>query len=150
MHHISNVVKNSLPELYLYNELEELLHDISGFFSFHTQFCEEFHHVQDIFNLEKHQIHRFCDVRFLSIYPVVDRTIEQYKAVKNMFVDDIPNNHRKVAKQPRAVKIRTTLKSKYTLPTLHFILYSLEIFHKYEKLFQKTDITIHLHFRTKR
>ena len=61
-----------------------------------------------------------------------------------MFVDDIPNNHRKVAKQPRAVKIRTTLKSKYTLPTLHFILYSLEIFHKYEKLFQKTDITIYL------
>lgn len=74
----------------------------------------------------------------------MERTIEQYKAVRKMFVDEIPNNYRKVATQPRAIKIRTALKNKYTLPSLYFILNALEIFQKYEKLFQKSEITIHL------
>ena len=74
----------------------------------------------------------------------MERTIEQYKAVRKMFVDEIPNNYRKVATQSRAIKIRTALKNKYTLPSLYFILNALEIFQKYEKLFQKSEITIHL------
>ena len=144
LHIISNVVKNSLPNLYIYDELEELLQDIPTFFNYHPQFSEQFQHVQEIFNLEKHQLLRFIEVRFLSIYPVVNRVIEQHKAVKKMFVEEIPNNHRNVAKQPRALRIRTALKNKYTLPSLYFIRNTLEMFQKYEKLFQKSEVTIHL------
>ena len=120
------------------------MQDIPTFFNYHPQFSEQFQHVQEIFNLEKHQLLRFIEVRFLSIYPVVNRAIEQHKAVKKMFVEEIPNNHRNVAKQPRAVRIRTALKNKYTLPSLYFIRNALEMFQKYEKLFQKSEVTIHL------
>ena len=120
------------------------MQDIPTFFNYHPQFSEQFQHVQEIFNLEKHQLLRFIEVRFLSIYPVVNRAIEQHKAVKKMFVEEIPNNHRNVAKQPRAVRIRTALKNKYTLPSLYFIRNTLEMFQKYEKLFQKSEVTIHL------
>ena len=44
LHHISNAVKNSLPELYNCNEIEDFLQDISTFFSFHVEFCEIFSH----------------------------------------------------------------------------------------------------------
>ena len=144
LHQISNAVKNSLSELYLCNDLEDFLQDISAFFSFHVEFCEPFSHIQEVFSLEKHQLLRYCEIRFLSIYPVVERSIEQYKAIKKLFLDDIPKYHKKVAKQARVIRIRNALKNKYTLPTLYFILNALQIFQKYEKLFQKSETTIHL------
>ena len=49
-----------------------------------------------------------------------------------------------MAKQARTIRITTAVKDKFTLPTLHFILHALEIYQKYEKLFQKTETTIHL------
>ena len=58
-------------------------------------------------------------------------------------MEEIPKYH-KVAKQPRARHIRDALKDKFTLPTLFFILHVLEIFQKYEKLFQRSSTTIHL------
>ena len=125
-------------------KLKFFLQDISTFFSFHVEFCEIFSHIQEIFNLEKHRILRYCEVRFLSIYPVVERTIEQYKAIENLFLNVIPKDHKKVAKQARVIRIRNALKNKYTLPTLHFILNALEMFQKYEKLFQRSETTIHL------
>ena len=144
LHQVSNAVKNSLPELYLCNELEEFLQDISTFFKHHVAFCEPFSHIQDIFDIPEHQLLRYCEVGFLSIYPVVDRAIEQYKAIKQLFVDDIPKNHKKVAKQPRVIRIINVLINKYALPTMYFILNALQIFQKYEELFQKSDTTIHL------
>ncbi|CAL4071047.1 unnamed protein product, partial [Meganyctiphanes norvegica] len=75
---------------------------------------------------------------------IVERTIEQYKVIQKLFLDDIPKNHNKVAKQARVLRIRNALKNKYTLPTLHFILNALEIFQRYEKLFEMSEITIHL------
>ena len=143
MHQISNTVKNSLPELFQSSELEDFLQDISAFFPFHVEFCEDFAHIQEVFNLVKHQLLKYCEIRFLSIYPVVKRSIEQFKAIEYLFLVFIPKNHKKVAKQARTIRI-TAVKDKFTLPTLHFILHSLEIYQKYEKLFQKTETTIHL------
>ena len=74
----------------------------------------------------------------------MERTIEQYKAIENLFLNVIPKDHKKVAKQARVIRIRNALKNKYTLPTLHFILNALEMFQKYEKLFQRSETTIHL------
>ena len=113
LHHVSNAVKNCLPELYLCNELEDFLQDVSAFFSFHVEFSEIFSHIQDIFNLEKHQILRYCEVRFLSIYPVVVRIIEQYKAIKKLFLDTKPKNHKKVAKQARIIRKIKALKNRF-------------------------------------
>ncbi|CAL4071546.1 unnamed protein product [Meganyctiphanes norvegica] len=144
LHHISNAVKNNLPELYLCNDLEDFLQDVSTFFSLHVEFCDTFSHIQEIFNLEKHQLHCYSDVCFLLIYLIVERIIEQYKAIQKLFLDDIPKNHKKVAKQARVLCIRNALKNKYTLPTLHFILNALKLFQRYEKLFQRSEITIHL------
>ena len=144
LHHVSNSIKNSLPELYKMDEIEDFLQDISAFFSFHVEFCDEYAHIQDIFNLEKHRILTYCEVRFLSIYPIVERAIEQISAINKFFLHEIPHNHPKVAKQARVIRISVALKSKYTLVTLHFIFHSLEIFQKYEKLFQRAEPVIHL------
>ena len=46
--------------------------------------------------------------------------------------------------QPRVQRIVTAMNNKYTLPTLYLIQFSLEIFQKYEKLFQRETPTIHL------
>ena len=77
------------------------------------------------------------------MYPVIIRLIQQNKAIKKLFLEEIPKNH-KVAQQPRARRIRSALKDKFTLPTLHFLAHVLEIFKKYEKLFQRSNTTIHL------
>ncbi|CAL4189446.1 unnamed protein product [Meganyctiphanes norvegica] len=144
LHHVSNAIKNSLPELHNYEELEDFLQDAHAFFSFHVEFCEKKSEIQEIFDLEKHKILRYCEVRFLSVYPVVVRLIEQYKPLKKLFLEEIPKNYKKVAKQARVRRIRTALKDKFTLPTLYFIQHALEIFQKYEKLFQRSTTTIHL------
>ena len=82
LHHMHNATKNSLPELHNYEDLEDFLQDVSAFFSFHVEFAQIFSEIQDIFNLEQHKILRYCEVRFLSVYPVIIRLIEQYKAIK--------------------------------------------------------------------
>ena len=46
--------------------------------------------------------------------------------------------------QPRVQRIVAAMNNKYTLPTLYLIQFSLEIFQKYEKLFQRETPTIHL------
>ena len=145
LHLTANVVKNSLPELYLCDDIEDFLQDISAFFSFHVEFAELFSEIQAIYSLEKHQLLRYCVIRFSSIYPVVEKTVLQYKAIKKMFLDDIPKNYKKVAKQARVIRIQSALNNKYTLPTLHFILNALEIFHKYEKKFQNKLISFEQH-----
>ena len=144
LHHIANAVSNSLPELHRYEQVEDFVQDISSFFSFHVQFAEKFSNIQEIFNLDKHKLLKYCKVRFLSIYPVVGRVIEQFKPVQKLFLDEIPKNHPKVNKQLRVIRICETLKHSFTLPTLHFILFVLQNFQKYEKLFQREEPTIHL------
>ena len=72
--------------------------------------------------------------------------LEQQKAVKVLFLEEVPKHHKKVAENPRVICIIIALKSKFTLPTLYFIRHSLEIYQKYEKLFQRSDTTIHLLF----
>ena len=114
------------------------------FFLFMLSFARKKTEIQEIFDLEKHKILRYCEVRFLSVYPVVVRLIEQYKPLKKLFLEEIPKNYKKVAKQARVRRIRTALKDKFTLPTLYFIQHALEIFQKYEKLFQRSTTTIHL------
>ena len=144
LHHVSNTAKNSLPELHMMDELEEFLQDISAFFTFHVEFSEKFAHIQNIFNLENHRILSYSEVRFLSMYPVVERSTEQFPALKKLFLEEIPNKHKNVAKQGRVNRISSALNDKFTLPTLNFILHSLEGFQKYEKLFQRSEPLIHL------
>lgn len=144
LHHISNTIKNSLPELYQSNELDNYLQDVSAFFSFHVEFVDEFSEIQDIFDLENHRLLKYSEIRFLSIYIVVERVIEQHKAIEKLFLHKIPKYHKKVALQKRVIRIRNALKDKFTLPTQHFILHALEIFQRYEKLFQRSETTIHL------
>lgn len=144
LHLSDNSIKNSLPELYKMDDIEEFLQDLSGFFSFHVAISEKYSHIQDIYNIEKHRILSYCEVRFLSIYPVVERTVEQEFTLRKLFLEEIPKNYRNVAKQGRVIRITTALKGKFTFPTLHFILHFLVNFQKFEKLFQRAEPTIHL------
>ena len=60
------------------------------FFPFHVEFAQIFSEIQDIFDLEQHKILRYCEVRFLSVYPVVIRLIQKYKALKKLFLEEVP------------------------------------------------------------
>ena len=146
LHHVSNSVSNSLPELHRFEFIEQLLQNTSAFFSFHIQFAEKFTDIQQIFNLESHKLLQYTEIRFLSVLPVVDRLIEQYEAVNNLFMNYIPKYHPKVAQQMRVININEVLRNVFTLPTLHFISFVLQSFQKYEKLFQREEPTIHILF----
>ena len=105
---------------------------------------EKFTDIQEIFDVEKHKLLKYCVVRFVSIYPVVERLVEQINPVKKLFLDEIPKNYPKVKLQPKVIRIRKALKDPFTFPTLHFLQFVLKNFHKYEKLFQRKEPTIHL------
>ena len=143
LHHIANTVSNSVPELHLYEQLEDFIQDTSSFFS-HVQFAEKFSEIQEIFDVEKHKLLKYCVVRFVSIYPVIERLVEQINPVKKLFLDEIPKNYPKVKLQPKVIRIRKALKDPFIFPTLHFLQFVLKNFHKYEKLFQRKEPTIHL------
>ena len=100
--------------------------------------------LQDVLKLDQHRLLKCYSIRFLSIFPVVDRLLELYEAILKLFRDEIPQNHPNVRKQPRTRRIIEALTSKFFLPTLTFLQYSLEMFQKYEKLFQRESPTIHL------
>ena len=71
--------------------------------------------------------------------------IEQYPALKKLFTEDIPKHYPKVYDAPRVQRIYIeAIRNKYTLPTLYLIKFTLKVFQKYEKLFQRETPTIHL------
>ena len=80
---ILQTVSNSVPELHLYEQLEDFIQDTSSFFSHHVQFAEKFSEIQEIFDVEKHKLLKYC-VGFVSIYPVVERLVEQINPVKKL------------------------------------------------------------------
>ena len=88
--------------------------------------------------------YQYSGVRFLSIYIVVVRIIEQYKPLKELFLVTIPKYHSKVRKQSRVRRITEMMRNIYTLPTLHFMTFALKIYQIYELIFQKNEPTIHL------
>ena len=93
-------------------------------------------------DLQQHRILKYCSVRFLSIYIVVNRFLKQYQALVKLFTVDIPKYHPKVYMQPRVQRIVAAMNNKYTLPTLYLIQFSLEIFQKYEKLYHTFETQI--------
>lgn len=94
--------------------------------------------------MKEHQLLKFVEVRFLSMYAVVERILEQYDVINHMYTDEIPKKHPTVRNQPRVIRISEMLKNKMTLPSLHFISFALQVFKKYELLFQRNEPTVHL------
>ncbi|CAL4076504.1 unnamed protein product [Meganyctiphanes norvegica] len=129
--------KNSVKELHMYEDIEDFVQDLYTFFSFHVEFADIFSDLQDTFDIVKHRLIQYSEVFFLSIYKVVVRCIEQYKSLKELFLITIPKYHSKVRKQCRVRRITDMMKYNYTLPTLHFMAFSLKIYQIYELFFQK-------------
>ena len=144
LHYVTNSCEHALKQLYRFNFVEDFAQETSTCFSFHTAYAEKLQTLQKALDVKEHKILKYCTVRFLSIYIVVDRLIEQYPPLYQMFMKDIPKNNPKVSKQPQTQRICEALACKYTLPTLYFIQYSLERFQKYEKLFQRDSTTLHI------
>ena len=144
LHHVNNAIKNATYKLHKAEYVEEFLQDLSSFFSFHVEFAEEFSQIQEELHIPKHRLIKYVVVRFLSIYSSLKRVLEQYDAIKLLFQVKIPKYHTKVANQARVIRINQRLKDNMTLPTLEFLSFFLESFQKYEKLFQRSDPTLHL------
>lgn len=144
LHHVSNAVKNATPKLHKAEKIEEFLQDTSSFFSFHVEFANEFSDLQEELEIDQHRLIKYIQVRFLSIYTSVKRVLEQYEALKSLFLNRIPNYHPKVAKQDKVGRITLRLNDKITLASLEFISFVLLPYHKYEQLFQRNEPTLHL------
>ena len=141
---MSNAVKNATPKLHKAEKIEEFLQDTSSFFSFHVEFANEFSDLQEELKIDQHCLIKYIQVRFLSIYTSVKRVLEQYEALKSLFLNRIPNYHPKVAKQDKVGRITLRLDDKITLASLEFISFVLLPYHKYEQLFQRNEPTMHL------
>ena len=83
--------------------------------------AEKLQELQKALDINEHRILKYYSVRFLSVYPVVNRLLEQFQALKQFFTEDIPRNNPKVHNQRRSQRITEVIKCKYTLPCLYFI-----------------------------
>ena len=99
LHYVDNAIKNATYKLHKAEDIEEFLQDLSTFFSFHVEFAEEFSKIQEELQIPKHRLIKYIIVRFLSIYPSIKTVLEQYEAIKLLFLVKIPQKHHKVAKQ---------------------------------------------------
>lgn len=144
LHYVSNACEHGLKELFRFEALEDFVQDTSTFFSTHVAYAEKLLDLQKALDINEHRMLKYCSVRFLTMYPIVKRVVEQFPTLKQMFIEDIPKFDPKVNKQPRFIQISEAINCKFTLPTLYFIQFSLENFQKYEKLFQRDSPTIHI------
>ena len=144
LHYVSNACEHGLKELFRFEALEDFVQDTSTFFSRHVAYAEKLLDLQKALDINEHRMLKYCSVRFLTMYPIVKRVVEQFPTLKQMFIEDIPKFDPKVNKQPRFIQISEAINCKFTLPTLYFIQFSLENFQKYEKLFQRDSPTIHI------
>ena len=99
LHHVNNAIKNATYKLHDAEDIEEFLQDLSSFFSFLVEFAEEFSQIQEELHIPKHRLIKYAAVRFLSIYSSVKRVLEQYDAIKLLFLVNIPKCDSKVSKQ---------------------------------------------------
>ena len=99
LHYVDNAIKNATYKLHNAEVIEELLQDLSTFFSFHVEFAEEFSKLQEELQIPKHRLIKYIIVRFLSIYSSIKTVLEQYEAIKLLFLVKIPGKYHKVAKQ---------------------------------------------------
>ena len=116
LHHVTNAYEQALKKLYRFEELEDFVQDVSSFFSFHIEFAEKLEELQQVLDLSKHRFFRYCPVRFLSIYIVVNRILEQMKVLKKLFLEEIPKDYPKVFLQPRTQRIVEALKNQFNVP----------------------------------
>ena len=124
LHYVDNAIKNATYKLHNAEVIEEFLQDLSTFFSFHVEFAEEFSKLQEELQIPKHRLIKYIIVRFLSIYSSIKNVLEQYEAIKLLFLVKIPQKYHKVTKQARVIRINQRLKDNMTLPTLEFLFFS--------------------------
>ncbi|XP_028402033.1 uncharacterized protein LOC114524975 [Dendronephthya gigantea] len=111
--------------------IEDLCRNISSYFHLSPLRTKNFQEFQEFFDLEKHQLLKPGQTRWLSMKMCVDRIIEQYDALKLYFtgaaVEDPTHTNDSILK---------SLNNKFTLAYLEFMAFNLGRFTSFNTLFQ--------------
>lgn len=133
LHHVSNAAKYAAGEFG--EHIEEFVQDLFYFFRNHPSVVEDLEYHQKIMDLEEHKILRYVETRWLSLIPVADRILEQLPALRSLF-EHLFQTNKYLAKQPRFVRILQALRDTSSELFLAFLKHGLQVFDKFEKLFQ--------------
>lgn len=140
LHHVSNAAKYASEEFG--ETIEEFVQDLFYFFRNHPSVVEDLEYYQKIMEIEEHKILRYVETRWLSLIPVADRILEQLPALKSLFENLFVTN-KYLAKQPRFERILKALRDPSTELYLSFLKHGLQVFEKFEKLFQSDQPLIY-------
>jgi hypothetical protein len=121
----------SHASLQLPKSLEDLCRNISSYFHLSPLRTKNFQQFQEFFDIEKHQMLKTGQTRWLSMKMCVDRVIEQYEALKLYFtgaaIEDPTRTNDSIVK---------SLNNKFTLAYLEFMSFNLGRFVSFNTLFQ--------------
>jgi hypothetical protein len=138
LHHVHNTVKAGVAEFG--EEVESFAKDVYNYFRFNKRH-DQFLHLQQSLGVKESRFIRVVETRWLIMYDVVVRLIEQWRALNEYFErtctdDDIDNRN-------RFHRIKQLL-SETTLIRLYFLQGALQDFKEFELLFQSSDCQVHL------
>lgn len=119
--------------------LEDMLRNIASHFCRSSKRISNLQEFQNYFDLEIHKILRPAATRWLSLKACVDRTLEQYTALKEYFRLEMFENPINSTEQ-----IFYSLNSNITKIYLEFMSYTLEILNDFNKLFQSEKPLLHI------
>ncbi len=128
LHTVNIAINGALDKLDLSNDLKEKVLDVSSFMKSHVYVSDEFSELQEELELMQHRNLQFVEVRFRSMYSVVQRLIKQYPALKTFLLDRILKKHPQLLKKPQVKHISEMLQRKETLISLHFVGFALKKF----------------------
>ena len=121
----------SHASLQLPKSLEDLCRNISSYFHSSPLRTKNFQQFQEFFDIEKHQMLKAGQTRWLSMKMCVDRVIEQYEALKLYFtgaaIEDPTHTNDSIVK---------SLNNKFTLAYLEFMAFNLGRVVSFNTLFQ--------------
>ena len=132
LHHVSNAAKYASQEFG--EPVEEFVQDLFYFFRNHPSAVQDLEYYQKILNIEQHKVLRCVETRWLSLIPVSERILEQLQALKSLFENLKSTKY--LSKQPRFSRIIRALEDPTNELYLSFLKHGLQVFEKFEKLFQ--------------
>lgn len=138
--HLANLIASAACET-LPAHLESLLHSVYNFFCRNPKRQRELEEEQKFMHVAVHKILKPAKTRWLSISACVDRLLEQWEPLKQLFFRIEVEDTDKDVKQ-KAKNVVAELGNLYNLAYFQFLQFVLPLFNSFNAIFQSNTILI--------
>jgi len=124
--------------------IDSFLDQLFKFFHQTASRKEDYSQIQALMEVENHVLLRYVSNRWLSIGPVLERVIEQWKSLVEYFTVFLPKENVKLLISSQRYKDVRKQLCDLTLLRLHFLQYLTSAFNGFLTLFQSQEPLIHV------